>query len=129
MAEGATAEPGELSESVKVGQLLLGTAAGCLSLGLCFYWFWGIAWIIPTALAVFTLPWQPTRWIGIGFAAAALGALVAITLALHLSPGAEEVTPQPSTTSTDPAASSQPVGAPASERLCSSNTAVPVVNG
>jgi hypothetical protein len=97
--------PEPISESVKVVQLLVGTLAGCLSLGLCFYWFWGIAWVIPTVLAVFTLPWEPTRRIGIGFAAAALGAFVAITLTLHLTPGGQDVTPRPPPVHTDPAAS------------------------
>lgn len=97
--------PEPVSESVKVVQLLLGTLGGCLSLGLCFYWFWGIAWVIPTVLAVLTLPWEPTRRIGIGFAAAALGALVAITIALRITPAGEDVTPQSPPVHTDPAAS------------------------
>ncbi len=88
-------------------QLLLGTLGGFLSLGLCFYFFWSISWIIPAVLALGTLPWRPTRRIGIGFAAAAVGTFVGVAVLMSITPGAYEVTPPPPPTpAPNPAASS-----------------------
>lgn len=98
--------PATPSEAAKVLQLLLGTLGGFLSLGFCFYFFWSISWIIPAVLALGTLPWPPTRRIGIGFAAAAVGTFVGVSVLMSITPGAYEVTPPPSTPATNPAASS-----------------------
>ncbi|MCB0939542.1 MAG: hypothetical protein KDB72_04795 [Mycobacterium sp.] len=80
--------PRRTTDPVQVVQLLVGTLGGCVSLGLCFYWFWGIAWLIPGLAAAGLTPWQQTRCIGIGFAAAALGALVAVVTVVSIIPGA-----------------------------------------
>lgn len=104
--------PAAPSEAVKVVQLLLGTLGGFLSLGFCFYFFWSISWIIPAVLALGTLPWPPTRRIGIGFAAAAVGTFVGVTVLMSITPGAYEVTP-PSTPAPNPAAGSVTGDSPA----------------
>ena len=51
--------PRPATDPVQVVQLLVGTLGGCASLGLCFYWFWGIAWIIPAVFSAVLLPWPP----------------------------------------------------------------------
>ncbi len=104
--------PRPATDPVQVVQLLVGTLGGCVSLGLCFYWLWGIAWIIPAVFSVVLLPWPLTRRIGIGFAAAALGAFVGIMTLMVITPAAYEETPAPpSTPAPNPAASSVTDGA------------------
>lgn len=101
--------PRPATDPVQVVQLLVGTLGGCVSLGLCFYWFWGIAWIIPAVFSAVLLPWPLTRRIGIGFAAAALGAFVGIMTLMVITPAAyEETAPTPSTPAPNPAASPRP---------------------
>ena len=101
--------PRPATDPVQVVQLLVGTLGGCVSLGLCFYWFWGIAWIIPAVFSVVLLPWPLTRRIGIGFAAAALGAFVGIMTLMVITPAVyEETSPPPSTPAPNPAASPRP---------------------
>ena len=101
--------PRPATDPVQVVQLLVGTLGGCVSLGLCFYWFWGIAWIIPAVFSVVLLPWPLTRRLGIGFAAAALGAFVGIMTLMVITPAAyEETPPPPSTPAPNPAAIPRP---------------------
>ena len=108
--------PRPAHDPVQVVQLLAGTLFGCISLG-PFYWLWGIAWLIPGVLAVALLPWQRTRWVGIGFAAAAVGGCVAVMTVLSIPADVYVWTPPnpppPSTPAPNPAAGSVTGDSPA----------------
>lgn len=103
--------PRPATDPMQVVQLLTGTLVGCISLGFCYYVYWGVAWLIPGVLAVALLPWRRARWVGIGFAAASLGACIAVMTVLAIPVGSHEVTPPPpSTPPPNPAASSVAAG-------------------
>ena len=76
--------PRPATDPVQVVQLPGGTLGGCISLGLCFYWFWGIAWIIPAVFSAVLLPGPMTR--RIGQFRSGVGAFVGIMTLMVITP-------------------------------------------